>query len=176
LRRWQVRQLIEADHHARQIGVALVTFGTIRWALTEGGQHDVAGRTTRLWKAITAWARRHGFPLAYVYVHENPERAGGGLNTHFLASVPAVLRSSLQERITAHLCASDGAILIEQRRQPGRTDTRLNYMLKGTDKATAIKFGLISPSKGWDYAQGHIPFKRAGTSANIGRKVRPRSK
>jgi hypothetical protein len=45
-------------------------------------------------------------------------------------------------------------------------------MLKGTDKATALQFGLIDRRSGWDYAQGIIPFKHAGTSANIGRRAR----
>jgi hypothetical protein len=50
-----------------------------------------------------ASARRHGCLVAYVYVHENPHRVGGGLNTHFLASVPADLRAALQDRLADHL-------------------------------------------------------------------------
>jgi hypothetical protein len=46
-------------------------------------------------------------------VHENPHRVGGGLNTHFLASVPAGLRAGLQDRSADHLAASADAVLIE---------------------------------------------------------------
>ena len=38
-------------------------------------------------------------------------------------------------------------------------------MLKGTDRPTAIKFRLIDPQKGWDYAQGtHHPQARRNVS------------
>jgi hypothetical protein len=45
----------------------------------------------------------------------------------------------------------------------------------GTDRATAIKYGLISLENGWDFAQGFINYKRAGTSANIGKAARNRT-
>ena len=58
--------------------------------------------------------------------------------------------------------ASEGGVLIEPRCRRRCRDTRLAYMLKGTDKATAVKHRLIEPQKGWDYAQGEIHHKRAG--------------
>lgn len=172
LRRWQVGELVEANEYATSIGFPLSTFVTIRWGKTAGGEGGLPARWTALLKSMKALANRQGFELAYVYVHENPQRSRGGLNSHFLANIPRRLRSLFEKRLNAILEAADGAVRVEPRCLPGRRDNRLQYMLKGTDKATAMKFGLIEPTKGWDYAQGIIDHKRAGTSTNIGNSAR----
>jgi hypothetical protein len=172
LRRWQVEELIEADVFARRHSLSLVTFGTIRWGRTKRGEEDVPARWTAFWKGLGSWAKREGIELAYLYTHENPERVDGGLNSHFLTSVPAALRPAFDKRAGQLLDGNEGSVLIEARCQPRRADTRLRYMLKGTDRPTAIKYRLIEPQKGWDYAQGLISHKRAGTSANIGKAAR----
>jgi hypothetical protein len=47
-------------------------------------------------------------------------------------------------------------------------------MLKGTDKLTAMRVGLIGKNGRWKARQGTVPFKRSGTSNNIGKPcVRP---
>ena len=166
-------ELFEADRYATSIGIRPNTFVTIRWRLTAEAEANIADRWTAMLKAIRAWSRSKGIgDLAYVYVHENPPRTGGGFNSHLLISVPATLRALLAAKLEAILGASPGAVLVEPRCYPGKRDTRLQYMCKGTDMATAMKFGLIHPTKGWKSAQGEIHHKRSGTSTNIGKSAR----
>ena len=56
----------------------------------------------------------------------------------------------------------------------GDQQGRLRYRLKGTDKATARRFSLIGPNGRWKARQGVVPYKRSGTSNNIGRTARER--
>jgi hypothetical protein len=171
LRPWQVDALFDADAFAARIGCPLVTFVTIRWARTSKGQADIPAGWFALLKATNAWAKRQGVSLAYAYVHENPDRLGGGFNSHLLVSVRPPQRDAFADFVARHLGGETDAVRVEARCQPGHKDRRLHYMTKGTDRATAQKYGLIT-GNGWDFAQGVVEFKRCGTSANIGPAVR----
>ncbi|MFO1091264.1 MAG: hypothetical protein U1E46_16955 [Hyphomicrobiales bacterium] len=153
---------MNAYNRARALGGPLDTFITIRWALTGKGEAKIQFRWQCLLNAFRIWAKRHGFKLAHVWVHENPHY--GSFNTHVLANIPANRRQELQAWIEAQLNAQFGGVDVQPRVASGwYRDDRVRYMVKGTDWVTAKKFRLMTP-KGWDCRQGPIDFKRCGWS------------
>jgi hypothetical protein len=148
---------------------------TLRWALTADGEGDIARRWTRFLNALRIWAARRAINLAYLWVHENPPRDEPTFNTHCLLNVPASYRLEFHAMAERHFRAAGSAVHVQPRTCPGYVGPdRLAYMLKGCDKVSAWKFHLIDPVKGWDYAQGRVTCKRAGTSNNIGATARAR--
>lgn len=173
LRRIEVINLIRADYFASKTGRRLVSFLTIKWALTAHGEADINRRWKALLNGLRIWAARQGFELAHTFSHENPPRTEPAFNTHLLCNVPAALRVAATEWLMKRLGGSAGAIDLQPRCCPGwnRPDDRVSYMCKGTDKATAMKFRLIR-KHGWDFAQGVVPFQRSGCSSNLNAKAR----
>lgn len=173
LRPHEVENLLAADQFATRTRRRLETFVTIRWAGTGKGEENIHARWLTLLNATRIWASRHNLELAHVWVHENPPRHEPAFNTHLLANIPSALRGRFTTWLMARLDALNGAVRVEARTHAAwnKPDARLAYMLKGTDKATAMKHRLISQN-GWDHAQGIIHFKRCGTSANLNAKAR----
>lgn len=166
LRRTEVQNLIRADLFATRTGRALITFITIRWALTALGEANINRRWSELLNAFRIWAKRRGFEWSAIGVHENPPSAEPSFNSHLLASIPADLREAAVEWLRKQLGGSDGAVDIRARVCPGCADETLSYMLKGTDYLTAKRFNLIRP-QGWKFDQGIVPFRRCTISQNI---------
>ena len=173
LRRCDVANLIAADRFAARTGRRLATFITLRWFLTRDGEQDIRGRWSALLNAFRIWANRRGFELAHAWVHENPPRDEPTFNSHLLANVPAQHWPALKAWLEKQLGALDGAVDVQPRtsRDWLKPDRRISYLCKGTDRATAMKFRLIT-EKGWDYNQGIVPFQRSGTSRNINAAAR----
>jgi hypothetical protein len=166
LRRTEVHKLIRADLFATRTGRALITFITIRWALTAHGETNINKRWSDLLNAFRGWASRHGFEWAVIGVHENPPSQAPSFNSHLLASIPESLRVAATEWLVKQLGGSAGAVDIRPRVLPGCADETLSYMLKGTDYLTAKRFNLIRP-QGWKFDQGKVPFRRCTVSRNI---------
>jgi hypothetical protein len=177
LRRWEVANLLDAFRFAQKMGLSLGAFLTIRWSLTALGEADIPRRLQALLNALRMKSAREGWDLAFLWVHENPPRDVPSFNTHLLVSSPAPYRAALEQWLLNQLDALDPKAVDVQptvkKGWHGSGIERVKYMAKGTDKMTALKYGLISP-KGWDYSQGTIPFRRCGTSRNIGRNARKR--
>jgi hypothetical protein len=167
-----VANLIDADGYATRTGRRLSVFVTVRWGLTALGETDIGKRWTRALDGLRQWAARRGIEIAYVWTHENP--SPGAFNTHALVHSPLPL-GDIEAWLCAHLDAQSGAIYIRPRtRRGGDPQGSLLYMMKGTDMATAMRFGLIGQNGRWKARQGIVPFKRSGTSNNIGKVARAR--
>ena len=173
LRRCDVENLLAADRFASVIGRRLETFITLRWFLTRDGEINIRGRWSALLNALRIWASRRGFELAHCWVHENPPRGEPAFNSHLLANVPPEHREALRAWLLKHLGAFEPAIDIQPRTciHWNKPDRRISYLCKGTDRATAMKYRLIT-EKGWDFNQGIVPFQRSGTSRNINATAR----
>lgn len=172
LRRSDVEKLKAADAFASRTGQRLETFVTVRWLETTDGEENIQPRWGAFLTKFRNWMQRRGIPLSYVYVHENPPHASPGFNTHLLVNVPPALRRELESQLLDWFVGSRRAIDVRPRSQPGYVaDDRLSYMLKGTDKYTAIKYRLIN-GNGWDFDQGVINFKRCGVSNNLNAAAR----
>lgn len=173
LRRCEVENLLAADRFASATGRRLKTFITVRWSNTLRGENNIRGRWVALLNGFRIWAARRGFELSHCWVHDNPPRSEPAFNTHVLANVPPEHRQALWAWLVKQLGAFDRAIDIQPRTSIhwNKPDRRISYMLKGTDRATAMKFRLIT-EKGWDFNQGIVPFQRSGTSRNINATAR----
>lgn len=170
LRFCEVLNLILADLHASKIGQRLCSFFTFTWALTADGENDINKRWQLLLDAFLKWARRRGFDLHHVWVHENPST---GFNSHMLANVPDAHREAAAKWLQKQLGAMDGGVHVRPRvtaEWRGPDETR-DYMLKGTDRGTALHFRLIK-KRGWKFRQGIVPFQRSGCSRNLNRTAR----
>jgi hypothetical protein len=86
-----------------------------------------------------------------------------------LVNIPRRLIPDLVEFLVKILQATDPKAVDVRPRTSGRytSEVRLKYMLKGTDWATAKKYGLILPGNRWKGLQGFIPFKRIGFSRSL---------
>ena len=172
LRRVDVEKLKQADAFASRTRRRLETFVTVRWLETAEGEDNIQRRWAAFLNKFRNWMLRRGISLCYVYVHENPPHASPGFNSHLLANVPAHLRNQLIDALQEWFVGSQRAIDVQPRSVPGHTaDERLAYMLKGTDKATAIAYRLMNRN-GWDYDQGVVEFKRCGVSNNLNAAAR----
>lgn len=170
LRFCEVLNLILADLYASKIGQRLCSFFTFTWALTADGENDINKRWQLLLDGFRKWAWRRGFDLHHVWTHENPAT---GFNSHLLANVPAADREAAVAWLEKQLGAMDGGVHVRPRvtaEWRGPDETR-DYMLKGTDKGTAMHFRLIK-KRGWKCRQGIVPFQRSGCSRNLNRKAR----
>jgi len=167
LRRTEVQKLIRADLFATRTGRALITFITIRWALTAQRETNINKRWSDLLNAFRIWASRHGFEWAAIGVHENPPSQAPSFNSHILASIPESLRVAATEWLMKQLGGSAGAVHSRPRVLPGKADETVSYMCKATDFLTAKRFNLIRP-QGWKFNQGIVPFRRCTVSRNIG--------
>lgn len=162
----QIVAMHEADYHARCIGLPTNLFLTIRWQHTTIGNDNFLTLFQAACKRMDAFSRRRGFPSTWLYVHEAPE---GKANTHFLVHVPKRHQKAFESKLPDWFEAKDDAAMDVQsrNRRPG-PDKRLVYMCKGTDIVTASRNG------GRAKRQGDIPFKRCGTTGNIGPAARAR--
>jgi hypothetical protein len=173
LKPWQVEELHRADAYARTVGLSLNRFCTIAWLLTDHGTLSAAAFQIGM-KRVTQWFRDHGYPFAYIYVHENPvSRMGDDVpNTHILFHAPGGIRNSdLHSIFCVAFQSLDGGIDIRSRVERGHADFRLQYMTKGADDLTCRRFGGRRKAGG----QGVVLIKRCGTSQNIGRAARSRA-
>ena len=157
----QVAELNVADKFAHRCGMPLDTFVTINWQLTSVLTADIPAHMRRALDAFRHWCERKSIKPAWLYVHEAPS---GRFNTHILCHIGSGLRGDLTLAAQSWFKACcPNAVLVEPRRYPGHKDTRLQYMTKGTDQLTASRYhGHAKP-------QGDIPFRRCGTSRNLGR-------
>jgi hypothetical protein len=169
LRRTEVLKLIQADQFATRTGRRLGTFITLRWHKTALGEAAINRRFSDLLNAARIWVSRRGIEWTALAVHENPPPSDKPtFNTHVLCNIPGTLHLAFTEWLVKQLGGSAGAIHIRPRVCPGwDADETLSYMLKGTDKATAMRFHLIR-KRGWKYDQGIVPFRRCTVSHNIG--------
>ena len=167
LRRTEVQKLIRADLFATRTGRALITFITIRWALTAERETNINKRWSDLLNAFRGWASRHGIEWAAIGVHENPPSQAPSFNSHILASIPESLRVAATEWLVKQLGGSAGAVHSRPRVCQGKADETVSYMCKGTDYLTAKRFNLIR-KQGWKFNQGIVPFRRCTVSQNIG--------
>ena len=162
----QITALHDADYHARCISLPLNLFLTVRWQHTAIGPDDYLPLFQAACKRMDAFCRRRGFRPTWLYVHEAPD---GKANTHFLVHVPRRHQSAFKENFPDWFEATDeDAIDLQVRHWRGGPDKRLAYMCKGTDIVTASRIG------GRAKRQGDIPFKRCGTTGNIGPAARAR--
>jgi hypothetical protein len=152
--------------NARRIGQPLNLFVTIRWRHTTIGNDGYLPLFQRACKRMDAFCRRRGFRPTWLYVNERPD---GKANTHFLVHVPKHNQEAFRSKLPDWFEAVDkAAVDVQQRhRRPG-PDKRLAYMCKGTDVVTASRIGCRAKR------QGIIPFKRCGTTKNIGPSARAR--
>lgn len=170
LRFCEVENLILADLHASKIGQRLCSFFTFTWALTADGENNINAHWQLLLDGFRKWAWRRGFDLHHVWVHENPVT---GFNSHLLANVPAEHREAAVAWLQKQLGAMAGGVHARPRvtaEWRGPDETR-DYMLKGTDKGTAMHFHLIKKN-GWKCRQGIVPFQRSGCSRSLNRTAR----
>ena len=170
LKPWQVHMLHDADAVATQLGFPLNIFVTANYHGTFAGGAAMATTFRKAMKRMVQWLRDNGVPVAYVFVHENPNDAKP--NTHILLHLPASrrLRSIFRQRINGWFDALDGGVKVEARNDAGRLakgiGTRLQYMAKGADYLTCRRYRGYRAKGG----QGPIPFKRAGVSELLLRK------
>lgn len=170
LRFCEVENLILADLHASKIGQRLCSFFTVMWALTADGENNINARWQLLLDGFRKWALRHGFDLHHVWTHENP---ASGFNSHLLANVPAAHREAAVAWLQKQLGAKERGVHARPRvtaEWHGPDETR-DYMLKGTDRGTAMRFHLIKKN-GWKSRQGIVLFRRSGCSRSLNRTAR----
>lgn len=172
LKPWQVEELHAAEKYTEKIGLPLNRFITITWLLTEHGKL-CAEKFQHGMKNMYQWFRYKGVETAWLYVHENPKSPldDDKPNTHIMLHLPRKInRSQFAAMLEKWFGALDGGIKSEPRTRSGYQgqDTRLQYMTKGADFLTCRRHGGHR-SKG---GQGTVPFKRSGTSQNIGLKAR----
>jgi hypothetical protein len=159
--------MFKADQFAARTGRALVTFITIRWALTAQGETpDINKRFSELLNAFRIWASRRGFEWAAIGVHENPPSQAPSFNSHILASIPESLRVDAEQWLVKQLGGSAGAVHSRPRVRAGEADETLDYMCKAADPQTARAFRLIK-KQGWKRNQGKVNFQRSTVSRNI---------
>lgn len=162
LKPWQADMLHEADAVAKQLGLPLDLFVTVNYHGTFPGGAAMASTFKAGLKRMCQWLRDHGSPVAWVYVHENPQDEKP--NSHLLVHVPRRLRRSFKAKICNWFQALDGGVKAEARNDAGRRarglGTRLNYMHKGADDLTCRRYGGRRTKGG----QGPIPIKRAGVA------------
>lgn len=172
LRRNEVLNLIQADAFAARIGQPLITFTTIRWAFTKMGEANINRRYSDLLNGARIWCARRGIPWTAIGVHENPPSKEPSFNSHLLSNIPTSLHGAFTSWLMKTLGGCSGAVHIRPRMCPGwDADETLSYMLKGTDKPTAMRFHLIR-KQGWKFNQGIVPFRRCTTTRNIGAPAR----
>lgn len=166
LRRDQVQRAFAADLRAEALGLSLKVFVSVRWSLTDREEVNIARRWTNFLSSFGRWCRLRSLRPAFIWVHENPPKATPSFNTHMLVNVPIDLMEDLKCFMMAHFRAhSDSAVDVRNRTAYGFSKReRLAYMLKGTDRATAMKYHLFGKSGAWKGSQGCIPFKRIGFS------------
>jgi hypothetical protein len=152
----QVENLSAADAFARQSGKPLNQFLTVRFE-GDAGRAPFARGMDRLSK----WFARWGGELRALYVWE----AIGGLHVHCLLHIPSRAAHEARGAIEAAFGGHDVDI---RPRMPG--PGALAYIVKGTDAATLWK--VSRASKRLPKAQGVIPWKRCGTTQNLGRAAR----
>lgn len=103
--RKQVLEIRNAYLFAELAGTPLNTFITIdfrgsrRWRQGDRSAGQIAAVKEQLRKAQDDWCRNQGFPLACIFVLENPPQGGHGPHIHILQHLPAErwreLRASL---------------------------------------------------------------------------------
>jgi hypothetical protein len=162
LKPWQVHMLHDADVMAAQLGVPLNTFVTVNYHGTFPGGSAMASTFKKAMKRMCQWLRDHGVPVAWLYVHENPDDAKP--NTHILVHVPPKLIRTFKARADEWFDALDGGVKVDPRNDAQRRakglGTRLQYMSKGADDFTCRRFGGRRARGG----QGPIGIKRAGVA------------
>jgi len=179
----QVRNLIDAAHHANVIGLPFTRMISIHWqsaGIPLPGMAKATGRFTDLMAKALA---RHGSGTAWLWVHENGDGKGG--HCHMLAHVPAGLVQTISglqrnwlRRITgkpyrARVIYSKpiGGRLGLEHNNPDlhavNLEKALSYILKGADADAAAQFALVRLEPG-----GTIIGKRCGISENIAAKAR----
>jgi hypothetical protein len=156
---------------------------TIHWegsGIPLGGMVKATGKFVDLLSKLLA---RNGARTAWLWTHENGENKGGHL--HLLAHVPPDLVDAITRLQRSWLRRITGQAyrkrIIRSRPIGGRLgletgnpalhsvnlDAAMDYVLKGTDEATAILLNMRKQEPG-----GLIIGKRCGTSQNIGSKAR----
>lgn len=175
----QARAIFAAAARAELVGLPLNRFVTLHFGALGIADRDAAAAVTRYCKLWSDWARRRGYPFAWLYVRENDNGDGAkGSHVHILAHLPpgASLRD-VQRGWLAKLGnkrAPRGAVLT--RRIGGTADlsvtaperyranlvAALAYVAKGADHAAAQTLALPRYGEG-----GRVIGKRWGRSANL---------
>lgn len=141
-------------------------FVTVYYAATFPGEAAMASTFSTAMKRMGQWLRDNGARFAWCFVHENP----GDLkpNSHVLVHVPRGLRRAFTAKANDWFQALDGGVKVDPRNCAGSgTDTRLQYMCKGSDDFTCRRYGGRRAKGG----QGPIPFKRAGVAQCLRSKL-----
>lgn len=173
LKPWQLHMLHEADAVATQIGAPLDTFVTVNYHGTFAGGAAMASTFKTGLKRMCQWLRDNGIPVAYSYVHENPQDEKP--NSHLLVHLPANkrLRWKFRSNAAAWFNALDGGVKVEARNDADRLakglGTRLKYMGKGAPDLVCRLYEGRRARGG----QGPISFKRAGVSQLLRRSAFP---
>lgn len=162
LRPRQISALFEADHFAAQIGLPLNFFVSVSWYDPLLQPAEIQKRFLAATKRMWQWFRRKDCQPTWLYVHENPD--DGCPNVHLLIHVPKGLRAEFRKSAPGWF----GDFADFDMRPNGPDDTRLTYMIKGTDVVTAGRYGARAKS------QGRVEFKRCGWTQNLGAKARAR--
>lgn len=153
----QCRLLIDASDRAIDAGLPFNRFITILWQRCGVDAVNNAAATGAFIKRVTDWLRSNGYPLAWAWVQENSRN--NGAHVHILMHVPPQLDPLFRTKplqwvkniVPGHYVA--GVMQSQRIRGAGsRTvvtplheanlQRRLQYMLKGCDRATGAKLGL----------------------------------
>jgi hypothetical protein len=153
----QIEELGVAYAFARWLGVPLNTCLTIRFPAGA----DCPSCFRRGQDVLAKRFRRAGYSLHWVYVWE----AKGGEHVHCLAHVPKPLARAFPAMLADAYPGCD--VHCERSRSPAEA---LSYITKGTDVVTRAKFQgrRGHPAR----RQGIIPWKRCGSTQNLGRAAR----
>lgn len=186
LDRAQVAELANAAAYAASIGCPFNAQITVRWGLLPGFvDDDLPSRQTKFLDRASRWLRRHGVVLHAVWTRERAR--GVGLHTGIALHMPS---RRLAQALCAYLERSlgfrsrfghRGVWLTCGARSQAAWAGSLRYLLKGLDHRAFIYVGTQTANLGVELGidhrgqQGFVPFKRVGTTQNIGSAARKRA-
>ena len=152
----QIENLAAADAFARWLGTPLNHFVTVHFGYQPNPKRIFESALDRLSK----WHMRWGGKWLVLYVWE----AIGGFHVHLAchcSTKPNVLHAAINS-------AFGGCDIDIRARSPGQG--MMSYLCKGTDVVTHSK--IRGPRDIRARMQGVIPWKRCGTTQNIGKSTR----
>lgn len=177
----QVVELVNATRFAHSKGHPLLVHITVIWAHFEGFAPEcLAPTTTKFFDAVSKWLRRRGVALRAVWVRERGQQKGHHL--HALVNLPIRFVRDLEIYLQRRFAIAHGGLNFSYGRYGMHTQAMqlgvLRYICKTLDHRAFKYCGYdtvnIADAVGIQHVgtDGPIHAKRAGTTANIGRKAR----
>lgn len=179
----QITNMIGAAEHAGRIGLPLNRMVTIHWEQAGIMLAEMTRATGKFFDLLSKHWTRHGFRIAYIWVHENG--AGKGGHCHVLLHAPAEIVPSITPKMKKWICRVSGRTYKKNTvysRPIGpklgveksqilvwlaNLEQAVGYVVKGGSDDAIQDHGLDRVEAG-----GFIIGKRCGVSQNISDKAR----